>query len=124
MVKFSKSHEWVSVTDGIAVVGISDHAQKELGDIVFVELPQAGTALARDAQFGTVESTKAASEVYAPVSGEVLESNKEVAQNPQWINEDPMGKGWMIKIQVANPAEVDDLMDEPAYKEFIAREKH
>jgi len=123
-VKFAKSHEWARVEGDAVVVGITDYAQKQLGDIVFVDLPKAGTALVRAGQFGTVESTKAASELYAPVSGSVVEINKDLPLNPQWVNEDPMGKGWMIKIKISKVGELSDLMDETVYKDFVAKEAH
>ncbi len=120
--KFNKSHEWVKASDGNALIGISDHAQAELGDIVFIELPESGIKLEASAQFGTVESTKAASELYTPVGGEVVEVNDELVNNPQWINESPQDKGWMIKIKLEDPAQIDSLMDSAAYQEFIEKE--
>lgn len=123
MLNFLKSHEWVKLEDNnIAVVGITDYAQSQLGDIVFIELPKEGDKLEQFSQFGTIESTKAASELYTPLSGQVIEVNSELINNPQWINESPFDKGWMIKIKIGNPKELDNLMDEQAYKEFVAKE--
>lgn len=113
---YSKSHEWASVEGDIATIGITSHAQRQLGDIVFVELPLAGSAFVQFTQFGTIESTKAASELYIPLSGEIIEVNSELSNNPQWVNEDPLGKGWMIKIKIQDPSETGNLLDEAAYK--------
>jgi glycine cleavage system H protein len=122
--KFSKTHEWVKIEADQATVGIIDYAQKSLGDIVFIELPKVSSKLKQTIQFGTIESTKAASELYAPASGQVMEINKELLNNPQWVNEDPFGKGWMIKIKIESSNELDNLMDEAAYKDFVAKESH
>ena len=116
---FTKTHEWAHVEGGIATIGISEHAQEELGDIVFIELPGTGDTLIQGERFGTIESTKAASELFAPLNGEVIEVNGTVADSPQLINEDPLGKGWLVKIKVSDPSQLDSLMDESAYKEFI-----
>jgi len=123
-VKFSKTHEWISIEDDIATVGITDYAQKELGDIVFIELPAPGDVVTQGAGFGTIESTKAANELYSPLSGAVVEMNSELVDNPQWINEDPQGKGWMVKIKMSNEGELEGLLDEAGYQEFIAQEAH
>jgi glycine cleavage system H protein len=123
MLKFSKTHEWAKIEENIATVGITDYAQEELGDIVFIELPSVGDKLKQFSQFGTIESTKAASELYAPLSGEIIEVNNELVNNPQWINEDPQGKGWMIKIKIEELKEIENLLDEDAYKELIEKEK-
>ncbi|MBN2483134.1 MAG: glycine cleavage system protein GcvH [Candidatus Omnitrophica bacterium] len=112
---FAKTHEWVNITGDTATVGISDYAQKELGDIVFVELPSPGAQLVQSTQFGTIESTKAASELYAPLSGEVIETNEELTQSPQLVNEDAMGKGWLVKIKLSDPSQKSVLLDESAY---------
>ena len=122
--KFSKTHEWVRVEGAFAFIGISEHAQKELGDIVFVELPRVGEKIKKDGRFGTVESTKAASELYSPLSGEVTAVNGDLGKAPQLVNESPLEKGWMIKIKLADAGEAKALMDEAAYKTFIAAEKH
>jgi len=123
ILKFSKTHEWVLVEGNFATIGITDYAQKSLGDIVFVELPEIGKKLKQNEQFGVVESTKAASELYSPLSGEVIEVNKEIINSPQLINEDPFNKGWMIKIKIINIKELDNLLSEEEYKEFIKREQ-
>ncbi len=120
--KFTESHEWVKIDNATALVGITDYAQKQLGDIVFIELPSPGARVKRRSQFGTVESTKAASELYSPLSGEVIEVNKGLTDNPQWINESPFESGWMIKVKTEDRAELDALMDEAAYRQFLAKE--
>lgn len=122
--KFSKTHEWAKIDNNTATIGITDYAQKSLGDIVFIELPKVKDKVKQAAQFGTIESTKAASELYSPLSGEVLEINKDLINNPQWVNESAQDKGWMIKIKIENNSELNSLMDEAAYKEFVAKEAH
>jgi len=122
--RFAKSHEWVRLEGDRAVVGISDYAQNQLGDVVFIELPQSGDQLQQAGQLGTIESTKAASEVYSPISGKVVEVNTDLINNPQWINEAPYDKGWLVKIKPANLSEFEQLMDEDAYKAFVAQESH
>ena len=117
--KYSKEHEWVRVEGDVAVVGISDYAQAQLGDVVFVELPEIGRQVAKDSEAAVVESVKAASEVYAPVSGEVVEVNNALGDEPEMVNGAPMGDGWFFKIRIGNPSEIDDLMDEAAYQEFV-----
>jgi glycine cleavage system H protein len=118
--RYTKEHEWVKVEGNFALIGITDYAQNELGDIVFVELPAVGKKFAAGESFGTVESVKAVSEIYAPVSGEVAEANTKLNDSPEKINKDPHGDAWLIKLRVANPAEVDGLMDAAAYQAFIA----
>ncbi len=118
--RYSKEHEWVDAKDGVATVGITDYAQSELGDVVFVELPEVGKKLETGKSLGTVESVKAVSEIYAPASGEVLEVNAELHNKPETINTDPHGAAWLVKIKLANPAELDGLMDGPAYEAYIA----
>jgi glycine cleavage system H protein len=117
--RYTKSHEYVRVEDGTGVVGITDYAQAQLGDVVFVELPPAGQSVSKGAGAATVESVKAASEVNAPVSGEVVEVNSTLADSPGLVNEDPTGKGWFLKIKLSDAAELDSLMDEDAYREFL-----
>ena len=117
--RYTKSHEYVRVEGGEGVVGITDYAQSQLGDVVFVELPPVGERLSKGAEAATVESVKAASEVNAPVSGEVVEVNSALADSPGLINEDPFGKGWFLKIKLSDAAELDGLMDEDAYREFV-----
>lgn len=122
--KFTKTHEWVMVEGNIATVGISDFAQKELGDIVFVETPQVGEDVTSQKQMGTVESVKAVSDLNSPVSGKVVEVNKELENSPQLLNEDPFGKGWILKVELSNPLELDSLMDEESYQKYIAEMGH
>ena len=121
--RYSEEHEWVALADGVATIGITDHAQEELGDIVFVELPAIGAALAKAATLGVVESVKAVSDVYAPVGGKVVAVNEQLTANPETINEDPYGAGWMIKVEIGNPAEIETLMTAAQYREFVAQEK-
>jgi len=118
--RYTKEHEWVDAKDGMAKIGITDYAQGELGDVVFVELPAAGKKLETGKSFGTVESVKAVSEIYAPASGEVVEANGELQNKPETINSDPHGAAWLVKIKLANPAELDKLMDSAAYEAYIA----
>lgn len=118
--KYSKEHEWVRVDGSKAYIGITDFAQDELGDIVFVELPEAGTTLNVNATFGTVESVKTVSDLFAPVSGKVLEVNAKLEDSPELVNSDPYGEGWMIVIEMSNPAEQNDLLDASAYEEHTA----
>ncbi len=119
-VRFTSDHEWVRIEDDIGVVGITDYAQEQLGDIVFVELPEVGTQLEKGAEAAVVELVKAASEVYSPVNGEVVAINEELAEDPGKVNADAMGDGWFFKIRFADPAELDDLMKSSAYKELVA----
>jgi glycine cleavage system H protein len=116
---FTKEHEWIRVEGDTATVGISSHAQEQLGDIVFAELPEAGIRLNKGQEAAVVESVKAASDVYAPVSGEIIEGNRAVADDPALINSDPEGQGWFFKLKLDNPGELDGLMDEVAYREWI-----
>lgn len=118
-VYFTKEHEWVRVEDDTATVGISNHAQEQLGDIVFAEVPEAGRRLNKGQEAAVVESVKAASDVYAPVSGEVIEGNQAVADDPALVNSDPEGQGWFFKLKLDNPAELDGLMDEGAYRSWV-----
>ena len=118
-VYFTKEHEWIRVDGDTATVGISDHAQGQLGDIVFAEVPDAGRRLSKGQDAAVVESVKAASDVYAPVSGEVVEGNQAVADDPSLINSDPEGQGWFFKLKLDNPGELEGLMDEGAYREWI-----
>lgn len=118
-VRYTKDHEYIRITGDIGEIGISDYAQKQLGDVVFVELPQIGANFGKGDQAAVVESVKAASEVYAPVSGEVVEVNSDLEGAPASVNEDPLGKGWFLKIRLADSGELDALMDEPAYRDFL-----
>jgi glycine cleavage system H protein len=119
---FTKDHEWIRVEGNEATVGITDFAQGQLGDIVFVELPETGSRVEKGKEAGVVESVKAASEVYAPVSGEVTAVNAALADDPARVNRDAMGEGWFYKLTLADPAELGDLMDEAAYKAFAAEQ--
>ena len=119
---YSDEHEWVRVENGNATIGITDYAQEQLGDVVFVELPDVGTTLAKGDQAAVVESVKAASEVYAAVSGEVLEVNEVLTDEPGKVNEDPQGAAWFIKMKLSDPSEINALMDEAAYKDFVAQQ--
>ncbi len=119
--KYAATHEWARVEDEIATVGITDHAQKELTDVVFVELPQRGQKLVAGRECAVVESVKAASDIYAPVSGEVLEVNEEVVANPSLVNTDPHGKGWFFKLKMSNSSELTKLKSADQYKEIIGK---
>ena len=118
--RYTNQHEWVQVKGDVATVGITDYAQHELGDVVFVELPKPGTKVTAGKSFGTVESVKAVSDIYSPVTGEVTEANGDLQNTPEKINSDPHGAARLIKVRLANPAEVNSLMDAKAYDAFIA----
>jgi glycine cleavage system H protein len=118
--RYTKDHEYVRVEDGVGTVGITDYAQGQLGDVVFVELPQVGKSLAKGKEAAVVESVKAASEVYAPVSGEVVEVNGELEGTPATVNEDPLGNGWFMRLRISDPAELQGLMTQDQYNDFIA----
>lgn len=120
--KYTEEHEWVRVQDSLATIGITDYAQIELGDIVNVELPEEGDVISREEAFGAIESVKASSEVFAPVSGKVVEVNDPLYDTPEIVNEDPYQNGWLIKVELQNPAELDDLMDAAAYRRFLEEE--
>ncbi|MEZ0167668.1 glycine cleavage system protein GcvH [Microvirga sp. TS319] len=117
--RYTKDHEYVRVEGDAGIVGISDYAQSQLGDVVFVELPSVGKTLAKGDEAAVVESVKAASEVYAPVSGEVVEVNSELEASPGTVNEDPAGRGWFMKIRLTNQSELDGLLTEEQYQEFV-----
>jgi len=118
-VKYSEEHEWIRVEGDTGTIGITQYAQEELGDVVFVEVPAAGRKVAKGEAIAVVESVKAASDIYAPVSGEVVESNAALADSPGDVNTEPMGKGWFFKIKLSNKADLDGLMDEAAYAAFV-----
>lgn len=120
MLKFTQDHEWLRIEGDIATVGITMHAQEQLGDLVFVELPAPGAQTAKGAPTAIVESVKAASDVYAPVSGEVTEVNQAIVDEPALVNSDPMGKGWFFKIKISDPSQLEGLLDEKAYQVMIA----
>jgi glycine cleavage system H protein len=118
--RYTKDHEWIDVKGGVGTVGITDYAQHELGDVVFVELPKVGAKVEAGKSFGTVESVKAVSELYAPAAGEVTETNEALQNTPEKINSDPHGTAWLIKLRLANPADVSGLMDAAAYQAYVA----
>lgn len=118
--KYTKDHEWIRVEGGIGTIGITEYAQGELGDVVFVELPAVGTKLSQGKTFGTIEAVKAVSDLYAPVSGEVTEVNKTVQEKPEVVNRDPYGEGWMVKVKVTTGEEAS-LLDAEAYKKLIGK---
>jgi glycine cleavage system H protein len=122
--RYTKDHEWIKVEGATATIGITDYAQHELGDVVFVELPKTGAKIEAGKSFGTVESVKAVSEIYAPVNGEVLEANASLANEPEKINKDPHGGAWLIKVKLANPADAAVLMDAAAYEAFVQEKAH
>ena len=116
---FTPEHEWIRVEGDTATVGITDHAQGQLGDVVFVEVPDAGKSLSKGAEAAVVESVKAASDVYSPVSGEVVEGNQALVDDPSLVNTAPEGEGWFFRLRLSDPAEVETLMDEPAYRSYV-----
>lgn len=122
-VKYSKEHEWISVDGDVATIGITQHAAEQLGDLVFVELPAIGKTVAPGDETAVVESVKAASEVYAPLSGEVVEVNSVLEGEPGKVNEAPEGEGWFLKLKLSSPSELDGLMDEAAYKAFVEEQE-
>lgn len=117
--KYTKDHEWVLIDGDIATIGITDFAQKELGDIVYVEVETLDQTLNKDEVFGTVEAVKTVSDLFLPLSGEIFEFNDELESNPEDVNTDPYGKGWMVKVKISNPAEVEELLSSDAYKQLI-----
>ncbi len=119
---YTKDHEWISVEGDVGTIGITDHAQQQLGDIVFVELPEKGLELAQGDEACVVESVKAASEVYAPISGEIIDANEALGENSALVNEDAEGAAWFMKIKLSNKSELDDLMDKAAYDAFVENE--
>jgi glycine cleavage system H protein len=119
--KYTKDHEWILVEGTTGTVGITDHAQGELGDVVFVELPATGKPVRHGDSFGTIEAVKAVSDLYAPVSGQVIQANGELGATPELVNKDPYGKGWMVKIKITNPDELKGLMDAAAYKASLGK---
>jgi glycine cleavage system H protein len=123
VLRFTKDHEWVRLDGDLVVVGITDYAQSQLGDVVYVELPEIGRRVEKGKEAAVVESVKAASEVYAPVSGEVAEVNDALAADAAKVNSDPMGEGWFLKLRLADPKELDGLLDEDAYQRFV-EEQH
>jgi glycine cleavage system H protein len=120
MLKFTKDHEWLRIEGDLATVGITQYAQEQLGDLVFVELPAPGSGFELGAAAAVVESVKAASEVYAPISGEITDVNQSIVDEPSLVNSDPMGKGWFFKMKMADPSQIEALMDEPAYRALVS----
>ena len=123
LLRFTKDHEWIRLDGDLATVGITDYAQSQLGDVVYVELPEIGRTVEQGKEAAVVESAKAASEVYAPVSGEIVEVNGELLGNPAQVNADAMGEGWFIKLRLADPKQLDGLMDEASYQAFVAEQE-
>lgn len=120
MLKFTEEHEWLDIKDGVATVGITAHAAEQLGDLVYVELPAVGATFSKNDNAATVESVKAASDVYCPLDGEIIEVNDAISADPALVNSEPQGAGWFFKLKLANPSDADALMDEAAYKGMIA----
>lgn len=120
MLKFTQEHEWLKIEGDVATVGITTHAAEQLGDLVFVELPEVGATFSKDGDAATVESVKAASDVYCPLDGEITEINQAIVDDPSLVNSDPQGKGWFFKLKLSNASDADALLDEAAYKELIA----
>jgi len=119
--KYTKDHEWIRVEDGTGTVGITDYAQGELGDVVFVELPAIGTKLEQDKQFGTIEAVKTVSDIFAPVSGEIIEINAALKDSPDIVNKEPYHGGWMVKIKIENKSELNNLLDAAKYREMVGK---
>ncbi|SCX00474.1 Glycine cleavage system H protein [Agrobacterium sp. DSM 25558] len=120
MLKFTQEHEWLKIEGDVATVGITTHAAEQLGDLVFVELPEVGATFSKDGDAATVESVKAASDVYCPLDGEIIEINQAIVDDPSLVNSDPQGAGWFFKLKLSNASDADALLDEAAYKELIA----
>jgi len=120
--RFTKDHEWASIREGVALIGVTDYAQKQLGDVVFVELPAVGRRLAQGEAFGVVESVKAVSDLFSPLSGEVIEVNQALIDSPQLINADPYHEGWMIKVRIAKADEIKGLMSSEDYESYLEKE--
>ena len=121
--KYAKSHEWVRMEGPVAVIGVSDYAQHLLSDVVYVDLPEVGDAVTQGESLGTVESVKAAEDAYSPLSGEVVEINSSLEDSPEWVNADPYGKAWLIKVKPNNLGELAELMDAAAYEKYVAEEE-
>ena len=124
VLRFTRDHEWIRLDGELAVVGVTDYAQSQLGDVVYVELPEIGRRVEKGKEVAVVESVKAASEVYAPASGEVAEVNEALAADPAKVNADPMGEGWFLKLRLTDLKELEGLLDEAAYQQFIEQEQH
>jgi glycine cleavage system H protein len=122
MKKYTKTHEWVVVEDKVATVGITNHAQEQLGDVVYVDLPEVGREVKKGEVVASIESVKAAADVYAPLSGKIVEVNEKLDTEPELLNKDPEGEGWLFKMEMSDESELEDLLDEQAYQEFCAQE--
>lgn len=120
--RYSEEHEWLRPSSEYVTIGITDHAQSQMGDVVFIELPEVGDEITRGEAFGTVESTKAVSELFAPVTGKVVEINDTLVDAPETVNEDPYGDGWMLRVEPADPSDLDEMMDAEAYREHVESE--
>jgi glycine cleavage system H protein len=121
--RYSKEHEWVRVEGDIAAVGITDHAQEQLGDLVYLDLPKVGTSVHQFEKLGEIESVKAVSDLFSPVSGEVTERNEEAVKAPELVNQDPYGRGWLVRLSLSDASEVDKLLTADQYEELVAREQ-
>ena len=121
---YTSEHEWAKIERDTVIVGITDYAQQSLGDIVYVELPDVGTELKKGVEFASIESVKAVSDIFSPVSGEVIEVNEEISDHPEYINQSPYDKGWIIKVKMSNPDELKELMNSTQYKELVEKESH
>ncbi len=121
--KYSKEHEWVATEGGVATIGITDHAQDQLGEIVYIELPSVGDKISKDDPFGVVESVKAVSDIYAPVSGTVIEINEDLPESPEIVNEDPYGDGWLVKVRISDADDLEDLLDKEEYEQLVSKER-
>jgi glycine cleavage system H protein len=119
--KYTKEHEWIRIDGNTGMIGITDYAQGELGDIVYVDTPAAGTKVEKGKSFGTIEAVKAVSEIFSPVSGEITETNADLKNNPEIVNKDPYGKGWMVKVSIADEGQLADLLDAKAYRSLIGK---
>jgi glycine cleavage system H protein len=120
--KYTKEHEWLSIEDSVVTIGITDYAQDSLGDVVYLELPEEGSAVSKDDTFGVVESVKAVSDLYSPVTGDCVEANDALVDSPEVINDDPYGEGWMIKVSIESPDAVTDTLSAEEYKKYIEEE--
>ncbi len=121
--KYSKEHEWVATEGAVATIGITDHAQDQLGEIVYIELPSVGDKISKDDPFGVVESVKAVSDIYAPVSGTVIEINEDLPESPEIVNEDPYGDGWLVKVRISDADDLADLLDSEEYEQLVSKER-
>ena len=121
--RYTKEHEWVAVEDGVGTIGITDHAQQELGDVVYVELPKPGDRIEQGKTFGSVESVKAVSDIFAPVSGEVIEINESLKDAPEKVNQDPHGAAWFVKVRLSDPGQLDKLLSATDYNAYVGAEK-